>query len=200
MSPRIAALAAGAVVLAILVVVLSAASPRRSGTNSIPVAGPIVAVAPGASVCRSGEVLPAGTVAVRVATPGPASVVMTVDGPAGRVATAAARAPAGARVVRFELPEVGRDIPGARVCLRNRGAAPLSLDGSILPGTKRRQPTIDYLRPGDESGWALVPTVAARVGRSGTGIVEGWAFWGALALVAAGWAAGLAAVLRGGRP
>lgn len=59
----------GAALAAALALTLSHAAPRRSGTNGVGSETVLASLQPGVRVCQSGELLPAGTAAVRLSVP-----------------------------------------------------------------------------------------------------------------------------------
>jgi len=210
---RLGLVAAVAVSLVLvgLAVVLTPSQPRLAGSNGVTPAAFTVVVPAGATVCQEGQTVPAGTGALRF-------LAGTYDLPGGpvavRIQTAGRTVTAGARSAAFGNGElvvpvrrVAEGVSPARVCLRNGGRGRLALAGLPNPGAgpvvagrpQDGPATIEFLRAGNRSGWALIPSVAERAGRARGGLTSGWAFWGALVLLAAAWGVAIAVVVRGGR-
>jgi hypothetical protein len=91
---------------------------------------------------------------------------------------------------------VRRTTPSVRVCITDGGPARLAIGGinpdpgfalqvidhgrtTLLPAGLR----FDYFRPGSESWWSLLPTLAYRMTLARGDVVRHWAPWGALVLV-----------------
>lgn len=178
----LATLAVAAVALAAgIVVVLSHAAVRRSGTDDVTIAAVLRSLHGSHRICQDGERIPAGTAALRVSilpeSEPHASMALDVASEGGApVATAGSyRWEGDAAVFALRRP-VARERAG-RVCVQvrthrrggavglygNPGAAPSATsDGSAI----RARVRIDDLRAGRASWWALAPTIATRIGRT----------------------------------
>ena len=90
----------------------------------------------------------------------------------------------------------------ARVCVVNRGASPVELDGnqtaasagfiSAPPGDIR----VDFLGRGSESWWSFAPAVADRFGLRKASFFGDWTMWAVFLLVGLTWVAGLLLLRR----
>jgi hypothetical protein len=164
------ALAVGlALMAAAIAVTLSHRPLVGAGTNSIPPEGIIAVTRGSTSACERGEVLPAGTSAIRLwvtVNIGPRVTVTALSG--SQVITQGTRG-AGwtGEVVTIPVKQVPRTIPNAQVCLTLGPAVEkIGLTGAHL-ASRSEGPTkvrIEYLRPGPRSWWSLASSVARRMG------------------------------------
>jgi len=194
----VAGLAAVAVVVAIT---LAPSEPRRSGTNNVPLAGPVASLPPGAAACQREDV-PEQTRVVRLH-------VDAADGRPRPVVRVGDDGASGRRVRRVADGTVdvtlARDAPegSAEVCVRNAGARTLDVLG-YPTGERRGRPTgpiaFDYYRAGSESWWQVAPAVAQRMSFGKSGLLGGWALWLAVALVLIAWALAARALWLIGAP
>jgi hypothetical protein len=175
--PRVV-LIGGLVALAVAVAVtLAERGARQAGSNRIP-AGQFVAQLPARkTLCQDGELVPGDSAGLKLTVgtyhrPGPpVRVTITRSGQPVADGGLAAGWTQGNHV-RFPIAPVRRTTQGSRVCLTNAGPATLALGGSPtaeLPARLdgRRTPgrvRIEYVRPGRESWWSLLPTVSYRFG------------------------------------
>jgi hypothetical protein len=155
--------------IALAVVVVGFQRGRHlQGTNDLRTLVAAIQLAPGQSACQPGEAVPAGTGGVRLYPVGRATVVVSVGGRRGTGS--------GAGEVAVDLPGAAADDVAPRapgeVCVRNAGTAALALAGeAFAPSRAARsdgapqvgRARIDYLRPGEESWWALAPAIAERI-------------------------------------
>jgi len=188
----------GAIAIAALVVLLQSA-PRRSGTNLTTNTGFVVPLGGGQQLCEPGELIPAGTGALRVAAAvarGSAPALEgTLQNEAGAVIAAGRlhgrwRAPG---VIDIPVRPATRETAGGTVCVRNLGAPPVSFGGSTPDGsfviTIAGHPfdgrlRIEYMRPGSETWLALAPTLAHRFSLAKGDLVRHWAIYATLLLIA----------------
>lgn len=203
-APRwVAALGVFAVVAALAIALLQRGE-RLSGTNLAPDEAFVVNVKAGQEACQGEELLPADTAAVRVAIetfghPGPPLGVL-VRSAGGRVLTSGSL-PAGWRegAVRVPVDRVRVPAANATVCLRDREAASghreIALGGtgfaegfsvqlagrSILSARLR----YEYLRPGRESWYELLPAIVHRFSLAKAQFLRHWEWVAALLLVLA---------------
>jgi len=209
-TPRAGALTALGLGLTALLVALGLAlfesKPRLAGTNNVrdPV---FAAVVPGgATVCQTGEGIPADTDRVRilVGTYGGKlpPLTLTVDGPSTRVR---GRTPGGGRegYVVIRVPKTEKPAEGLRVCLRNGGARRIAIAGEgIQPQATIGRRAADgrirlaWYRPGSENWFQLAGTVAHRFGYGNAPWFGGWLLVLVALLVAGAGGLALAAVLR----
>lgn len=172
------ALAGGLLALALAVAIVLSGSPAVTiRTNGIEPLGTALAAVPGGgSGCQGGEVLPAGSSAIRLsleATAGPRVRVAVLSG--GRT-IARGQSAAGwlGDVVTVPLAPLARTVRDVTVCFAFSGAhervellgvpgsrgAAASSDGRALPGRM----SIEYVRSGSSSWWSLASSVARRMG------------------------------------
>jgi hypothetical protein len=195
-------------VLGLLVAILSKTEQRLAGTNAqVKVSGNDVPIRGRKVACQS-ENVPATAAALRVFVGGDGGP-LEVSIRQGNRTVARGRfgfVLDGLPTTAGLSPPVSRDIVPAEVCFRNRGRRTLRLAGDRTPlkfsGANpwglvfADKPRIDYLRAGEESGWALAGTVADRFGRSKTSFFGSWTMWVVFALVAATWATAGGLLLR----
>ena len=178
-------------------VVLTHSSERLSGTNLAPNGAYIEGLGNGQEACQGEELLPADTAALRMTIgtygkPGPALTV-TFMGPDGRLLTTGGLKQGWHEgVVRIPIRHVSEATAGTRFCLRN-GGAPIALAGDAPdPGfqlqvagktIESQRLRLDYMRPGSESWFALVPTIVHRFGVAKAGWVQGWAWLAVVVLM-----------------
>jgi hypothetical protein len=174
--------------------VLSRTSPRRTGTNGVWISDevPALAVPARATACQGGELLPAGTGALRVPVMRSGSSAATLSlWRGGRLLDrVAAHVDARAHLLRASIPRTSRDVGHVRVCVAFPSGGVL-FQGPTVPDAQRAwigrgfansSMAIDYLEPGRQSWWDDASTVAARIGL-------GRGDWGG------GWIAGLLGAL-----
>lgn len=194
------ALLAIAVAIAVgtVLLVASGSDLRRSGTSNVPVADEVERLAPGERICQRAEI-PGGTeqlaVPAATASGAPARLLVTVRNRAGRVVASGRTrgvAPDGDSLARLSpAPRAGV----GRVCVTNAGRETVKLLGySTAFG-------IEYYKGKPQSWWGAAPSIARHFGFGKAGFVGAWAFWAALALIAAAWIAGWRALAdSGARP
>jgi len=192
---------------------LSRRERRLSGTDATPPETFVAGVPPGQQACQGAELLPADTAAVRLTIgtygrPGP-PLALTATGPSGRPLTAGALAAGWHQgVVRIPVRRVSTATNNARICLRvpspPRGSAialggnpepgfAIEIDGRSFQGVRAR---LDYLRPGRESWYQLLPTIVHRSTIAKAGFLRTWEWAAVLALVVASAFLAIRTVLR----
>ena len=157
---RVVALGVAALVVA-LAVTLAGSAERQAGTNSVLETGQAAELTDGGENCQPGETIPAdaGEVRLLVGTYGLPLPELTVTArlPDGTPVTSGRRPPGGREgYVDIPLRRVERTTAGAEVCIRAEGNPRTVLYGE---GTAVN---LNWLRPGRESWFALIPTVAHR--------------------------------------
>lgn len=207
---RAGAAIAATLVVAVLVIVLSSSGRRLADTNArVNVSGVQLRLLAGERRCQTQDV-PSGAGVVRLFSGpfvGPLEVTIVKDGrpvSSGRAASASAEGP-----VEISLEPLEAEIPDARVCIANRGVAPIELAGNQTPlgGSSispqfigERLPTddvrADFLRRGSESWWSLAPVVADRFGLRKASFFGAWTMWAVFLLVGLTWIAGLLLLRR----
>jgi hypothetical protein len=179
------------------VVALLQRAPRRSGTNLTADAGYVIELAPSQHLCEPGELLPGDTGALKldVATEAGSRVpplIATLDGPTGRLATGRLRGGEPAGMILLPVEPVVRRTQGGTVCIRNLGTVSVRFGGSVpdqafvievagkpLLGRMR----VEYMRPGRESWFGLLPTLAYRFSLAKSDLVRHWEVWAVLVLM-----------------
>jgi hypothetical protein len=171
-----------------IAVVMSQSPAVVARTNAVRIVGPIAEVTGTYEACQSGELLPAGTSAIRLSLEamfGPSVRVRVLQD--DQTLTSGTQASGWSRQsVTVHVKPLPRAVAGVSVCF---AIAPkdelVYVKGSTVASTaaspEGRLFRIEYLRPGDRSWWALVPSVARRMsfGRATGGV------WIILAVVAA---------------
>lgn len=171
-------LAAGVViVIAVLVLEMSRSAPRTAGSDHVATPVFSAALPHGGVVCQPVEPPPEAMAAVRLlmgtyGRPVPALAVRFLS-VAGVTVSRGTLAP-GAREGYLTVPmrRTGELSDAASVCVRVGGASRVVLAGERGPGgteTINGKPapgviSLDYLRPGSESWWQLLPTITTRFG------------------------------------
>ena len=174
----VATLAVGALVVAIaLVATLSRSETRASGSSPLVVTSVLDSVHGSHRICQGGELIPAGTAAVRAsvlseARPPPSVRVELLREPGlTPLAGGAAARWDGTGLVPVQPPVRAETI--GRVCLSVRGGpadvigAPTEAaigatdGGASLKGRLH----VDYALAGSSSWWSFAPTVVDRIGR-----------------------------------
>lgn len=200
-----------ALVLA-LVVVLSEQGERLAGTNFVKPVAFSVTVPPGEETCQRTLLTDdAQRVVVLVGTfgrPVPPLTLRFADAD-GRTVARGRAAAGGEGYVTIPLD---RRVDGNRVdasaCLRNGGRHRIVLGGDIAhpphSATVAGTPTegivaYRYLRPGSESWWAIVPTIATRMGLGKVSWFGPWTLPLAAILLVGCWAAAIWLLLRAER-
>ncbi len=176
---RLAALAAGFLVLAIgVAVVLSQSAWRPIGSNEINASATIGPLIGGGRICQTQERILAGTGALRITVASTSAAQPQLDAALLSGATTVARDGGAARwsdgaVVVGIHPVVARTTPG-RVCVtladpEQKATMMLRGQAATSPATIGSQPLpirlrVDYLRPTEQSWWSFIPTVTDRIG------------------------------------
>ena len=208
---RRAALAAAlglVVVLGALVAVMSQRDTRLAGTNSFVVySGVALPVPPGGRNCAPDQAIPRDAVAVVVyagTAGGPRGepFALTVEQGGRRLASGRMSGDWGENaILRIPIEPIGREVFGARVCVRNLGDRRIRFAGNVTPqtGPVLGNPDVirtDWLLAGEPTWWDVAPRIVRRATPFKPGFVGAWTFWALLGVVAATWAAGLALVIR----
>jgi hypothetical protein len=198
MSRTVRVAAVGAVVLGLavaLAVTLARAEPRYAGHNSVRSPGVVTELERGDRVCQLIETVPADTAAVELVAasagrPGPPLEVQVSRRSGERISRG--RLPGGYTDGKVAVPvgELGYSVPDAAVCIRSAGrgrvqllgvpTAPggLEINGKPHPGLL----TLAYRRAGEESAFALLPTIAHRLSLAKTTLAGGWTMWALVVL------------------
>ncbi len=195
--PVALALAAGLGVLALVLVLTLSGSPLVvARTNGVPANQPILEARAGAA-CQAHEFVPAGTTAIRltfVAAAGPRVSVSLLSG-AGRVLGGSVGSGWTSGAVTVPIHTLSHPLSGATLCFKfahaaevvqmggataGQASAARESSGAALPGRF----TVEYMRPGPSSWWALATTVAHHFGL-GRAPAGAWVAW-LVALLMAG--------------
>jgi len=177
------------VLLIALGIVLTRSDPRLTGTNSVPLQGPVVGLYPRLQLCQPGQLMAKDSGRVRMflspANPDepPETLVTIRTAEDGVVARVPGRYPAPGVIEATIDPPVRRTRLDAVVCIRNMGKGTVVLSGILTPfGTVRLRgkkldtalTTLWYAE--DEKSWlSELGAVIPRVGHARAG--GGWAFW-----------------------
>lgn len=213
-SPVALVLAIGLLATAVAgVAILARSEPRRSGTNLIADSGFVIPLAPGQQLCEPGELLPGDTGGLRLAADSGASagprLTAHIFSARGAVSSGVLAPGWHSGAVLIPIRRVARTLASAIVCLRNAGSRPVSFGGSAPAsgfvielagkpfGGRLR---IEYMRPGSESWFSLLPTLVHRFSLAKSDIVRHWAWVAVLVLMLLAIALAGRTMLREGAP
>jgi hypothetical protein len=177
------------VIVLVLCLTLLQSAPRRSGTDLTPEYAFVTGISAGGSICQNQEILPEDTAALMMTIgtygkPGPA-LHLTVAEEAGRRLTSGGL-PAGWRqgTVRIPVARAPASKGNVVVCLHDLGPGGIAVGGdpgdpgySILVNGHPffAHLRIEYMRPGSESWFALLPTVIHRFSLGKSNLIRHWA-------------------------
>jgi hypothetical protein len=199
------ALAAGAAVA------LSHASQSRTGTNGVWPQGPLGVLEAGQRVCQDGELLPAGTAAMRFAVQpaqriGP-RVAVTLTRGGETIARTSMLVTGRSTTATAALPAQARDLDDVRVCLAVPGRGEVVLiSGPIPPGTGEVTANgrrigaalpITYVEAGTATWWSRAARVLDRMALGGGDWRGGATAWLVAALLLGALALVVLALVRG---
>jgi hypothetical protein len=191
-----AVLAAGFALLAVgLVVTLSQSAPRPAGSNQVAQLEEVAKLRGAARRCQDGEVVPGDTAALRLLVgtygrPAP-GVHVSVRGPRGQLLTSGTRAPGGPEGnVEIPVGRVDETSGGNRVCVTVSGPG-----RTVLYGSAGRL-HLEWMRPGSESWFSLIPTIAHRFGLAKANVFGSLLLAPAALILLAAWAAAARLVVR----
>jgi hypothetical protein len=208
MRARLAAAAAGSLLIAVVIAAFALSShPVVAGTSRVEPARPSGFLSAGAQQCQVLSRLPAGADRMKI-------VVSSVTGGARRLHVEIADrrgllavgdlkpVRTGERLVTLR-PRT-RAAHRARVCFSNPGPGQINLGGDVkrFPGTPKGKKvekgliaSAIFLRPGSASWLAEAGTIAQRYANSRTGITGGWSLWAAALFAVAAAVLGLWSVV-----
>jgi hypothetical protein len=177
------------VLLAALAISLAHSQPRLTGTNSVPLRGPVVGIRAGEQLCQPDQLLPEDSGRMRMflspakAGRKPEALVTIRQKQDGVIARTAGRYRSPGVLDASIDPPVRRTRLDADVCIRNTGRDTVVMSGILTPfgGVLLRGKKLDVALTTlwferDETSWlsqlgAVIPRVGhARIGGS-------WAFW-----------------------
>ncbi len=200
MRTRLAAAAAGTLLIAAVIVAFALSShPVVAGTSGVEPVRPSVSVAGGTRQCQALSRVPRGADRIRLlvtwVTGGARHLHVKISDPRGPVATGdLVPASSGERLI--ELHPRTRAAHRATLCFSNPGRGLIIIGGDLkrVGGTakgpeaqKQAVASATFLRPGSSSWFAQTGTIADRYANSQTGITGGWSLWVAvLFAIAAG--------------
>jgi hypothetical protein len=192
-------------IAAILVVVLGQRGQRRSGTDMTPNGAFVAAIGAGQRTCQDSELLPGDTSAVRATISAggkPTPALRIAFRSAGGRLLSSGKIAAGWRdgVVQIPISHVAHPRELVTVCLYNVGPSAVSIAGALPdpayhmtvgPQTLEGRLRYDYMRPGKESWFELLPTIVYRSTLAKSDLFRHWAWiaFPLLMLVAIGLAA-----------
>jgi hypothetical protein len=213
----------GLVVLGIVgVAVVTDAHPRLAASNSqVLVSGVVLTVAPGEDHCQAGQYIPEEVASLRVfvgtvdQVPGEALLFSIADASGAEIGRARVDDgyPLGALAVPIPSPE--HDLADGEVCIRNLGSRPVAFAGHRSPANADalqqqgddgpldaidEDIRIDFLRPHQESLWALAPEVAQRFSLFKPSFTGPWIMWVVLALAVVAGSSAVLLVVRQSPP
>ena len=193
-----AVLAAGLlVVLVALAVVLLDSKSRQAGSNYVPEVAPTATLGRVDEHCEFEQVVPqdAGALKLLLGTFGRPSPPITVSVTAAGELVSSGRLDGGHPDGEVTVPI--RDVPklrsNARVCIKADG---VSAKRRVLLYGNGTLVRLEWARPGNESWFALIPTVAHRFGLGKPFVSGGWVLLAMALLLAAAWALALRLVIR----
>ncbi|HEX3909328.1 MAG TPA: hypothetical protein VHW67_01335 [Solirubrobacteraceae bacterium] len=178
------------------IAILAGSAPRRAGTNLTADTGYVLPLDPGRQLCEPAELVPGDTAALRLnissgAPQGPRLdlTMSNADGPVG-VGGLAAGWRSG--VLSIPVSRVRTTKQAVMICLVNRGTTRVAFGGSVpdsgfyvviggkpLSGRMR----IEYMRPGSETWFSLLPTLVHRFSLAKADLVRHWAAGAVLVLM-----------------
>lgn len=166
------ALAGGLALLAVAIALTLSRSPLVvAGTNSVAPAHTVAETLGPNGACQSDETIPSGTSAVRMWLTSSVKPLVTVVVREGSQTVAAGYAAGGllGKVTAVSIRPLPHALRHAQVCFAiARATQMVFLYGGRAPhpepGEEPTKMTIEYLRPGAQTWWSLVGTVASRLG------------------------------------
>jgi hypothetical protein len=190
MRARLAAAAAGALLIAAVLVVFALSSnPVVAGDSSVEPIRPSVFVSAGTQQCQPLSRVPRGADRIRVlvtyVTGGARDLHVEISDPRGRV-TAGDLKPATSGERLIELHPRTRAAHRASLCFTNPGQGQIIVGGDLKrirgaargpQAQKQNVASVVFLRPGSSSWFAQTGTIADRYANSQTGIAGRWSLW-----------------------
>jgi hypothetical protein len=208
MRTRLAAAAAGTVLIAAVVVAIALSShPVVAGSSGVEPVRPSVIVNSGARQCQALSRVPRGADRLRLlvtfVTGGARDLHVKVADPRGTVAKGDLEpASSGERLI--ELHPRTRAAHRADLCFSNPGQGTIVIGGDLKRvratpkgphAQKQGVASAIFLRPGSSSRFAQTGKIADRYANSQTGITGGWSLWLAVLFAIAAGLLGLWSVL-----
>ena len=200
MRARLAAAAAGVLVIAAVIVAFALSSnPPVAGQSSVEPIRPSVGVSAGTSQCQAVSRVPRGADRIRLVVAyiagGARDLRVEITDRHGRV-SAGTLAPARSGTQQIPLHPRTRVARRATLCFSvpMRGQIAIGGDTKRIKGSpkgpqaqKQQVASLSFLRPGSASWFSQTGTIADRYANSQTGVTGGWSLWMAvLFAVAAG--------------
>ncbi|MFL5907222.1 MAG: hypothetical protein ACJ75Z_06450 [Solirubrobacterales bacterium] len=190
MRARLAAAAAGALLIAAVLVVFALSSnPVVAGDSSVEPIRPSVFVSAGTQQCQPLSRVPRGADRIRVlvtyVTGGARDLHVEISDPRGRV-TAGDLKPATSGERLIELHPRTPAAHRASLCFTNPGQGQIIVGGDLKrirgaargpQAQKQNVASVVFLRPGSSSWFAQTDTIADRYANSQTGIAGRWSLW-----------------------
>ena len=215
MRARLAAAAAGSVLIAAVVVAFALRSqPVTAGDSAVEPVRPSIYLATGSEQCQIVSRLPGGADRVKLlvaeVSGGARHFQVQIFDEQGLLSAGDMRhAATGERLVK--LRPFTRATHQARLCFANRGPGQIVLGGDVKRNftspkgkkvEKRLVASAIFLRPGSSSGFAQTGDIASRFANGQTGVTGGWTLWVAIlfAIVAALLGLGYVVAMPGRRP
>ena len=196
------------VLLVALVISLAHTQPRLTGTNSVPLRGPVVGLRAGEQLCQPGQLLPEDSGRMRMflspakAGPKPETLVTIRQKQDGVIVRTAGRYRSPGVLDASIDPPVRRTRLDADVCIRNTGRDTVVMSGILTPfgGVMLRGKKLDvalttlWFEPKETAWPAQLGAVIPRVGNARIG--GSWAFWIASLLLLSALALALTTAIR----
>jgi hypothetical protein len=196
MRARLAAAAAGCLLIAAVIIAFSLSSrPIIAGQSAVEPRRPSLFLTAGAQECQTLSRLPAGADRIKLlvtyVTGGARDLHVDLYDRGGRMTSGdLIRATPGERVIR--LRQRTRAAHGASLCFSNPGQGEIIVGGDVkrVPARpkgkkveKRLIASAILLRPGSSSWFAQTGAIADRYANSQTGLTGAWSLWAAVLLL-----------------
>jgi hypothetical protein len=208
MRTRLAAAAAGTVLIASVVVAFALSShPVVAGSSGVEPVRPSVVVDAGTRQCQALSHVPRGADRIRAlvtyVTGGARDLRVKIADHRGTVAKGDLD-PASSGERSIELHPLTRAADRATLCFSNPGRGEIVIGGDLKrvmgeakgqQAQKQGVASVAFLRPGSSSWFAQTGTIAHRYANSQTGLTGGWSLWLAVLFAIAAGLIGLWSVL-----
>jgi len=199
------------VVAAVLVLDMSGRAPRLAGTDHTQSVAFVATMNSGQELCQPDMVLPPDTGSIKLligtyGRPVPELIARFVAQNGATVASGRLAAGGGQGELSIPIGYRGADSQVGTLCLAEQGGEKLAIAGAPFPAGSAsatvggsRQPgriALDYLRPGEESWWQLLPTLDTRFGLGKSTVFGSWTLPVAALLLVGVWAAVVRLLIR----
>lgn len=186
---RVALAAALLCVIGALALDMSGSAPRLSGTNHVNPLAFVVTVPPGGRLCQPAVALPPDTGSVKLliasyGRPLPTISALLTGEDGERLASGELARGRKQGYVTIPLEPVRQRVRAGTLCIRFGGTSKLAFGGVGEPENAasvrvnghiaEAKVSLYYLRPGSESWWELLPTLAQRFGFGKAAFFGSW--------------------------